>query len=151
MKICNKCNKEYPPIEKYFYKHRNYKDGLSATCKKCHNQYCMEYRKGQRGNKRVKRNPNNIKIKPMARGIPYGKKPIEALDKAEIENLSFKEGKTYLVKYKPGGKGNGSTETFKGDLIQQTKDFIILKNKLGIRESFLKVDFMIGSQIKEVK
>lgn len=152
MKTCTKCKTKYPATTEYFHRNRTCKGGLSTICKVCINSHNKKkYAKGERKcHYKRRRNPNNIKIKPMARAIPYGKKPTEALDKTEIENLSFKEGKTYLVKYKPDGRGGHKPITFKGKLIHQTKDFITLQNKNGIRESFLKVDFMTGTQIKEV-
>lgn len=152
MKTCTKCKKEKPATTEYYHKHTTCKGGLNTVCKECFNQrYREQYERGEYAKKYKKRNPKQTKLKPMEKALPYTQKPKMALDKAEIENLNFKEGKTYLVKYKPGGKGNGNIETFKGELIQQTKEFIILKNKSGIRESFLKVDFMIDTQIKEVK
>ena len=35
VKICNKCNIEYPATSEYFYSHSGRKDGIDITCKIC--------------------------------------------------------------------------------------------------------------------
>ena len=43
-KICNRCGKEYPLTEEYFYKHKQMKDGFLGQCKTCRKELDKEYR-----------------------------------------------------------------------------------------------------------
>lgn len=54
-------------------------------------------------------------------------------------NIEFEKNKQYLLKI----KGRGSLiRKFKGELVQATHNHITFKNKNGIRESFLRNDFL---------
>ena len=65
----------------------------------------------------------------------------------KIDNLKFKLGQTYVVKPRTD-KGILWT-TFKGKLIFETDDFILLEGKW--KECFMKKDFLIGDyEIREV-
>lgn len=65
----------------------------------------------------------------------------------KIKDLKFKIGQVYVVKIPDEHRER--YRVFKGKLIQETDDFIVLENRW--RESFLKKDFLIGAyEIKEV-
>lgn len=152
MKTCTKCKKELPATTEYFHRHSTCKGGLNSICKKCFNSYYRKsYKEGRFKSKCKEKKSNlNIELTPMVKTTPYSESPKNALSKDEIQKKKYKNNAIYLVIYKPDGRGGHKPIAFKGKLIHQTKDFITLQNKNGIRESFLKVDFMIGTQIKEV-
>ena len=79
---------------------------------------------------------------------PYQQKPVQALDKKEIQKNKYKKNKTYVIESK---SDKFTTGHFKGRLILENENFIILENELGVKECFMKVDFMTGEAIiKEV-
>lgn len=43
IKVCSKCNKEYPATREYFYCDKRHKDGLRPECKECRKQVCYKY------------------------------------------------------------------------------------------------------------
>ena len=49
VKVCTKCNKEYPATTEYFYKKENGKYNLMSICKLCHNKYVCKFVKTKRG------------------------------------------------------------------------------------------------------
>jgi len=74
-------------------------------------------------------------------------KPLDYGIGDKIDNLKFKLGQTYVVKPRTD-KGILWT-TFKGKLIFETDDFILLEGKW--KECFMKKDFLIGDyEIREV-
>lgn len=78
----------------------------------------------------------------------YKEKPAGALEKDELQKIKYKKGRIYRVSYRIE---KFTTGYFEGELIQEEKNFITLKNKKGLIESFLKADFEIGEKkIKEV-
>lgn len=85
-------------------------------------------------------------------GIETGKKADrlerEAISKKELQEKKYEKGR-YKVNH-VGGFTPGKFHKFEGDLIQQTKDFITLRNDKGVIESFLKVDFELESKIEKV-
>lgn len=65
----------------------------------------------------------------------------------KIKDLKFKIGQVYVVK--TPDEHRERYRVFKGKLIQETDNFIVLENRW--RESFLKKDFLIGAyEIREV-
>ena len=158
-KRCSKC-KEVKPL-KEFNKNRAMQDGFSHYCKICSriesakwrekNKEKIEEYKRKRERKRKYTQPKKIvKIEPMKllKSPPYQPKPIQALDKKEIQRKQYKKNKTYVIESK---SDKFTTGHFKGRLILENENFIILENELGIKECFMKVDFMTGeAMIKEV-
>ena len=45
LKRCTKCKRDYPPTSEFFYRHKNYKDGLRSTCKLCTKAMTDSYNK----------------------------------------------------------------------------------------------------------
>lgn len=45
LKLCSKCNREYPATEEYFYEHSGMKDGLYSSCKSCYKKYNKKWQK----------------------------------------------------------------------------------------------------------
>ena len=43
MKICRRCDKEYPSTSEYFYKNKQCKDGLHPYCKNCKSKIHKDY------------------------------------------------------------------------------------------------------------
>ena len=67
----------------------------------------------------------------------------------EILKLKFKLGQTYIVNQRRE-KGGSLPESFKGTMICETKDYIVLEGKYT--RAFLKKDFLLGEyEIKEVR
>lgn len=64
MRICKKCGDEKPLDE--FRKHKDYKDGITNTCKKCHNEKNKSYpidkeRKAEKNKAWRLKNPDKVK------------------------------------------------------------------------------------------
>lgn len=78
-------------------------------------------------------------------------RPKNALDKRVIRHKKYKDNQMYLVTKPVAQKGDPWKE-FKGRLIYQNEEFILLKhNQHNYKESFNKVDFETGEyEIKEV-
>lgn len=91
-------------------------------------------------------------VNEYLQGIETGKKANrlerEAISKKELQEKKYQKGR-YKVKH-VGGFTSGKFHKFEGELIQQTKDFVTLRDNKGIVESFLKVDFEIESKIEKV-
>lgn len=77
-------------------------------------------------------------------------RPKNALDKRVIRHKKYKDNGVYEITKTTRDKGD--LGDFKGVLIYQDEDFILLKhNEHGYKESFNKVDFETGEYlIKEV-
>lgn len=75
-------------------------------------------------------------------------KPLDYGIGDKIDNLKFKLGQTYVIMIPK--QFRSPAKAFKGKLIQETNDFIVLENSKW-RESFLKKDLLTGIyEIKEV-
>lgn len=128
LKPCSKCKKEYPATVEYFHRNKYRKDGLHNQCKGCRKSLNREPRKKQKSRR-------------------------ETHIKEEVIGITVKDLKRYKLGqvYKIETKHRAEIIKFKGKMIQDTERFITLRNKRGIVESFLKIDFMKGcSKIKEV-
>lgn len=67
----------------------------------------------------------------------------------EILKLNFNLGQTYIVNQRRE-KGGSLPESFKGTMICETKDYVVLEGKYT--RAFLKKDFLLGEyEIKEVR
>ncbi len=75
-------------------------------------------------------------------------KPPNALIKSDIEKIAYKDNCLYEI-MKPSRAKGDNAENFKGVLIYQDEDFILLKHKLGYKECFIKVDFKTGEYLIE--
>lgn len=65
-----------------------------------------------------------------------------------LKELSFKKGQVYQVKARIG-EGNPISQFFKGKLIKEYEDFILLEG--NFKQCFMKADLLIGEyEIKEV-
>ena len=53
MKECKKCGKEYPQTSDYFYKRRDYKNGLDTTCKVCRRKEDRERQERLKANTKI--------------------------------------------------------------------------------------------------
>lgn len=45
LKKCSKCKQLYPALPKFFYRHRNRRDGLDPWCKECKKDYDKKHHK----------------------------------------------------------------------------------------------------------
>lgn len=86
---------------------------------------------------------------PKKMTLKESNRPKNALDKRVIRHKRYKDNGLYEITKTT--KAKGDLDDFKGILIYQNEEFILLKHKLGYKESFLKVDFETGEyEIKEV-
>lgn len=133
MRVCRTCKKEYPKTEKYFYKNSSYNGGLDTQCKMCACEYMRKRRK------RIKNNDWNFRVDGDQEGLPRS-----------FYKIQYKLGQAYHVDL-PINERKRSQESFKGRLIQETRDFVVLEDKRGTRECFLKKDFYLDYRIREDK
>lgn len=133
---CSKCGELLPLTEKYFYRETDTR--LTRRCRECIKKVQTIYRKKIKERKEKKRGPyiDRGPTEDLGRGIP----------KEKIYGNQYKLGKSYEVET----KHRGEVYKFRGKIIQETDDFVTLQNKKGIRESFLKKDFYLGTKIKEL-
>lgn len=154
MKICVVCKKEFPNTREFFHVHNFYSDGLTMTCKVCKRKKDRERYREKQIRKHAGRDEGINKDLKRSDRMPkkmQGKRPVQALDLRKIQAKKYKEGKTYEVSWKKDNRiDKPGSNVFKGKLLQETKDHITLINKRGLRESFLKVDFYLGTKIKEL-
>lgn len=104
-----------------------------------------EYRNQEKNieNNKPDKTPRKMKLSDRGR-------PPDALDKRKIRQKAYKDNALYEVELKSDLRKNESN-IFKGNLIYQNGEFIVLKHKLGYKESFQKVDFETGQKtIREV-
>lgn len=139
MRICSKCKESKPSTVEYWHRNRSREDGLETICKTCKNdhnrKYMREVRKGNR----------NLSLEYFTRGMFRGD-ITKALNKYELAKKKYPIGKSYEVET----RNRQEVYKFRGEVIQETDDFVTLQNNKGIRESFLKKDFYMGTKIKEL-
>lgn len=71
------------------------------------------------------------------------------ITKEQVAGRQYKKGTKYAVDY--FGRTKGRKKSFEGKVIQETDCLLVLEDKRGIIESFLKVDFLNRYyKIKEV-
>lgn len=135
-KTCKSCKKTLPLTSQYFHRSARAKDGFVDHCKDCRNEYQRDYMQNRwegnpypsRADKGYSRNSEVATILNNAK-----------IFKGRLDGLSYKQGITYKVEYRTGER---TKEEFIGKLIFEKKEYIALKNKYGIVECFLKVDFL---------
>ncbi len=80
----------------------------------------------------------------------YMQSPEGSIDKKDIEKRQYEKGKLYEVISKKSDQSRQKIR-FKGELLGEYENYILIKDAGGRKESFLKVDFMTGqARIKEV-
>ena len=153
-KKCKSCGITKPLTTEYFHRHNGCIGGFNPRCKECVN---AENRQAY-ANKKI----GTVEKEELV---------IEKVDKKEVEkyerifnraikkelknrdygigktlkNINYILGKTYIVK----SSSKKAPDSFKGKLIQQTQDYIVLEGRY--RQCCMKKDFLIGEyEIKEV-
>lgn len=173
-KICTVCEEELLATNEFFHNAKYSKDGLFSKCKECRNKENRERAAIERKkNKDMKLiNSNTIDEKYLSQ---RKKMEIERQNKEEETNKKYEEiyqrlisiphnealqlnkvkvtkGKCYQIKKAMAGSNRKKTLKlyFEGELIQETKVHITLRNKVGRCETFLKADLLLREyEIKE--
>lgn len=129
-KICTSCGIKYPATNEYFNKAKTCKGGLNTKCKGCTRE---RVRKGYSSGK-------------------YGsKKGEEKYGGLNLSLINLDKCKKYKIKRRKNDKGEYEDHLV-GNLIQETKDHVTLRHKLGYCESFRKIDLLIGDyKVEEVR
>ena len=127
-KICRKCNKEFLNTNQYFHINKSNPDGLRKVCKTCQRAY-LEERK-----------------RKILNGEWTSRDPKEGINQSSVSG-NYGEG-NYKIKC-PDLYG-GKERTVEGRLIQETDVLVCIENNYGVRECFLKRDFLIDHKIEEV-
>lgn len=136
MQRCNSCGRDLPLTAEYFYRSKGNRTGLQYTCKKCVNQA-------------KKKRLRDIKSGRIEVATSTSRLIHQALKLKDIHKKRYSKGK-YKVDHWSGMEKR-NMQTFIGTLSDQTDLFITLENKHGVRECFLKADFMIDNKIEKVK
>ena len=155
---CRVCGNIYPYTKEYFSANKLYKSGIDTRCRKCQNAYDRERYS-------IRRAKQEKIYKPSTEYQEL----IEERDKREeeifnkivnekvvagvyIKDVKLNVGQAYKVKRKSNEQKNKYVDHFKGIMVQDNKNNIVLKHKMGYCETFLKADLLIGEyKIKEVE
>ena len=92
MKICSKCEREYPATTEFFPPNGHHKDGLQSQCRKCKQKATRKYRQTVNGCLRIvfcniKRRCNSG-LKDL-KNATYSKKGIKNLFKSSDEFVDY--------------------------------------------------------------
>ena len=163
-KICTVCEEELLATNEFFHNAKYSPDGLFTKCKECRNRENRERdaieRKKNKNTKIIETKymsqKDEIKLKQQKKEELRNKKEEEIYKRLisipENEGLQLNKIKVQLgqvYEIAPPKIRKKEQSCFKGVLIQETKNHITLKNKNGIRETFLKVDLLL--KIYEIK
>ena len=126
LKYCKSCKEWKPRTTEFFHKKSDTKDGLNYRCMDCVSEYNRQYylKKGAGLIEPVKVKSNHLRMSTVA------KYPIESGATYQIDALVRRS----LVK-----------KDFIGVLYSMTDIHATFINKYGRRETFLKVDFLLGT------
>lgn len=129
-KYCSTCKTWKPRTVEFFHLKEDTKDGFNYKCKECISEYNKQYRKKEKA------------------GLTKGRVRKKHLHINFIKNFKYKKDTVYTIDALV--RSNLVEDYFEGTLVQDTGLHVTFINKVGRRESFLKVDFLIGDyKIKE--
>lgn len=122
MKTCARCKEEYPATIEYFHRRTKSSTGFASYCKKCSSEVAKE-RKSRKAE------------------IAKEKEKQRKEKEVQVEPPKFYLDKTYTVITKMSNEDKVKRE-FSGRCIYHDKRLLTLRNKKGITETFLKMDFV---------
>lgn len=137
---CSTCKEELPFNSNYFYNNSTCIGGLEKQCKRCRYEKIKKRLKiKERSDDLTPETEENIK-KMLER---EEKRKQDLKEKIDGEIIGeYKLGKEYRITNSYRGKKDDNR--FLGKVIYNDKRLLTLENNRGRRETFLKVDFVIG-------
>ena len=149
-KFCPLCETTKPLTAEYWHKKSNTKDGYLEQCKVCRNERQALFRQKRKEAKKRKEHIAAMKEKEEMDKM-YAKVMAREQEAAglDISTLKLYPGQTYKVKI-PVREGL-KQEEFKGILIQECDNHIVLKGSKGYCECFMKADLLIDHELIGVK
>lgn len=83
---CSRCN-QYLPIEMFSKTKKNKKYGISWWCKKCHNEYSIEWQKTEKGRKSIEKTNSTNSAKERKRIYNTSEKGKDNQRKYKLRNM----------------------------------------------------------------
>lgn len=126
-KECSKCYEYKLLTDEYFYGNKNNNDGYQNVCKECQKNYQKQYNeKRHEAQERLEQEEKEMMIQ----------KETETFNK----NKKYKVIPLRIDKRTVSERG----KSFTGKPIYQNDRLLTLRSDIGIAETFLKIDFVIG-------